>query len=99
MYNLRFIKKIRQAKGLTQAQLAELSGLDRSYISRLETENLVRDRSPTLLVIERLAIALNVCAIDLIWYSCNDCSISKDCVKKDAIDLDNLMEETLKHYL
>lgn len=99
MFNLRIIKKLRQARGLTQAQLAELTGLDRSYISRLETENLVRDRTPTLLVIKKISEALNVCAIDLIWFSCNDCSISENCSKKNEVDLENLMEETVEYYL
>jgi transcriptional regulator with XRE-family HTH domain len=98
MYNLKIIKKLRQGRGLTQAQLAELTGLDRSYISRIETENISRDRSPTLLVIKKLSIALNVCPTDLIWYSCDDCSISENCSKKNEIDLENLMEKTLEYY-
>lgn len=32
------IAKAREAKGLTQAQLAELMGVDRSYVNRWERE-------------------------------------------------------------
>lgn len=32
------LQQARQAKGLTQAQLAELSGTDKSYISKLEND-------------------------------------------------------------
>ena len=32
------LQQARQAKGLTQAQLAELAGTDKSYISKLEKE-------------------------------------------------------------
>lgn len=98
MYDLRIIKRLRQQKGMTQSQLAELSGLDRSYISRLETDNIYRDRSPTLQVIEKLALALNVCAVDLIWYECSECLINETCKKKDKVDLNNLKKETLQFY-
>lgn len=46
----------RRALGLTQARLAELSGLDQSAISRLESGS----RLPPLPALERLAAALGV---------------------------------------
>lgn len=98
MYDLRIIKRLRIQRGMTQSQLAELVGIDRSYLSRLETSNMVRDRTPTLLLLERLSIALNVCAVDLIWHSCNNCVLNGNCLKKDKVDLEQLMEETLDFY-
>ncbi len=50
------LKKIRDSKGLTQPQLAKLSGISQSYIS--EIENTLK--TPTLDTIEKLANALQV---------------------------------------
>jgi transcriptional regulator with XRE-family HTH domain len=57
----RNIRKIRVAKGLSQEALAVDASIDRTYVSRLERglEN------PTVAVLERLAIALDVAIIDL----------------------------------
>lgn len=48
------IKEIRQAKGITQKQLAEQMGADRSYINRIENGNYI----PALKYLERIAKVL-----------------------------------------
>lgn len=98
MYDLRIIKKLRLARGLTQQQLGDLAGLERSYISRLETFNLERDRSPRLIVIEQIANALKVCPHSLIKYSCEQCPIFENC-KKEKVDIDELIEEYIDFYI
>lgn len=50
------LKKIREGKGFTQAQLAIDSDLDISYISRIENGKI----SPSLIYITHIAAALNV---------------------------------------
>lgn len=50
------IRAIRQMRGLTQEQLAERVGLDKSYLGRLENGR----RTTTLETIKRIADALNV---------------------------------------
>ncbi|WP_430748912.1 helix-turn-helix domain-containing protein [Clostridium botulinum] len=50
------LKKIRDSKGLTQPQLANISGISQSYISEMENTLKI----PTLDIIERLANALQV---------------------------------------
>nr|WP_315240128.1 helix-turn-helix transcriptional regulator [uncultured Flavobacterium sp.] len=50
------LKKIREGKGFTQAQLAIDSDLDISYISRIENGKI----SPSLIYITHIADALNV---------------------------------------
>jgi transcriptional regulator with XRE-family HTH domain len=50
------LKHLRAERGWSQEELAERSGLHRTYISGLERGT----RNPTLLVIERLAMALDV---------------------------------------
>jgi len=49
------IKSLRAAAGLSQAELAERSGLPQSHISRLESGK----HSPTRLTLEKLASALD----------------------------------------
>jgi transcriptional regulator with XRE-family HTH domain len=56
------IKKIRRAKGITQDHLAELSGLNRVHLYRLENGK----QSMTLDTLKIIAEALGVLARDLI---------------------------------
>jgi putative transcriptional regulator len=50
------LKQLREAKGLSQAALAEKVGLSREYIARLETGK----HDPPLSRVEKLAKALRV---------------------------------------
>jgi transcriptional regulator with XRE-family HTH domain len=52
----RNLRLARQAKGVSQAELAHRAGLDRTYVSSLEREVY----SPTIDVVERLAKALEL---------------------------------------
>ncbi|MBN1050298.1 helix-turn-helix domain-containing protein [Clostridium botulinum] len=54
------LKKIRNSKGLTQHQLANISGISQSYISEIENTLKI----PTLDIVERLANALQVHPFD-----------------------------------
>ena len=58
------IKALRAKRGLTQAQLAQLSGISHGYLSRIE----IGMQSPTLEVIEKLAAALTVKPAALLEY-------------------------------
>jgi transcriptional regulator with XRE-family HTH domain len=55
-------KRIRQQKGLTQEQLAEVSGFSRQYISGIEQGR----RNPTVVSIYELATALGVSHMELV---------------------------------
>jgi transcriptional regulator with XRE-family HTH domain len=57
----RNVKRIRQEKGLTQEQLAELSGFSQQYISGLEQGR----RNPTVVTLYELATALGVSHMEL----------------------------------
>lgn len=50
------VKRLRIAAGITQAELADLVGVDRSYISGLEQGN----RNPTIVSLWHVASALKV---------------------------------------
>ncbi len=50
------VRQLRQAKGISQEDLAEKAGLDRTYISSIERGK----RNVSLLNIERLAKSLEV---------------------------------------
>jgi transcriptional regulator with XRE-family HTH domain len=58
----RNVRCIRQAKGLTQEQLAEISGFSQQYISGLEQGR----RNPTVVTVYELATALGVNYLDLL---------------------------------
>jgi transcriptional regulator with XRE-family HTH domain len=58
----RNVKRIRQEKGLTQEQLAELSGFSQQYISGLEQGR----RNPTIVSLYELATALGVSHMELL---------------------------------
>lgn len=50
------LKKLREARGLTQEQLAEKAGVSRAYLARLE----IGRHDPPLSTLEKLAKALKV---------------------------------------
>jgi transcriptional regulator with XRE-family HTH domain len=56
------IRKLREAKGITQEELAGAAGMMRSNISRIEAAK----HRPTLETMERIAKALKVSVADLI---------------------------------
>lgn len=56
------VLRLRQEKGWSQENLAEASGLHRTYISQIETGT----RNPTLGIIQRLAQALGVAPHELL---------------------------------
>ncbi len=58
----RNVKRVRQEKGLTQEQLAELSGFSQQYISGLEQGR----RNPTVVTLYELATALGVSHMELV---------------------------------
>ena len=59
------VRNIRTAAGLTQEELADNSGLDRSYIGGIERG----ERNPTLGVIEKIAEGLGVTLAELFSYT------------------------------
>ena len=58
----RNVKRVRQKKGLTQEQFAEVSGFSQQYISSLERGR----RNPTVVTLYELATALGVSHIELV---------------------------------
>lgn len=56
------LREIRKQKGLTQKELARLSGVSVAYISMLELQK----RSPTIFILVNLAKVLNVKVGDLV---------------------------------
>ncbi len=58
----RNVRRIRQQKGLTQEQFAEISGFNQQYISSLERGT----RNPTIITIYELATALGVSHMALV---------------------------------
>ncbi len=56
------VRRIRQKKGLTQEQFADVSGFSQQYISSLEKGH----RNPTIITLYELAVALGVSHVDLV---------------------------------
>jgi transcriptional regulator with XRE-family HTH domain len=59
------VRRFRLEKGWTQDDLAEVTGLDRTYISGIERGR----RNPSLLVIQRIALALGIAESKLLCTS------------------------------
>lgn len=55
------LKEIRHKKGLSQEQLAEIAGIDRTYVGGVERG----ERNPSVLNIKRLSDALGINIKDL----------------------------------
>lgn len=58
----RNVKRLRQKKGLTQEQFADVSGFSQQYISSLELGR----RNPTIVTVYELATALGVNHMELV---------------------------------
>ena len=56
------IKKIREAKGMSQGDICRITAMDRGYISRVENGS----KNPTISNLEKIAKALGVTASELI---------------------------------
>jgi transcriptional regulator with XRE-family HTH domain len=57
----RNLRVLRKQKGFTQEELADSAGINRNYVGQIERE----EKSPTVDVLEKLAIALEASAVDL----------------------------------
>ena len=56
------LRRFREAKGWSQEELADITGLHRTYISGIERGI----RNPTLIIIQQIATALKVNPADLL---------------------------------
>jgi transcriptional regulator with XRE-family HTH domain len=56
------VRRLREKKGLTQEQFAEISGFSQQYISSLEQGR----RNPTVITLYELSVALGVSHVDLV---------------------------------
>lgn len=57
------VRGYRKMRQISQEELADLCGLDRTYISGIECGT----RNPTLLVIERISLALGIRSHELLF--------------------------------
>jgi transcriptional regulator with XRE-family HTH domain len=55
------MRRLRLAKGISQTQLADLAGIDRSYISRLER----MIENPSVAFLDKISLALDVTTAEL----------------------------------
>jgi transcriptional regulator with XRE-family HTH domain len=61
------IKRLREAKGWTQAQLADKIGVSRVHLANLESpDEAAHHRSPSLATLEKIAKALRVKLTELL---------------------------------
>jgi transcriptional regulator with XRE-family HTH domain len=95
------VKRHRKRRRIRQKDLSKKSGVSTSYISYLEADNSIRDRTPTLQIIENLATSLEICINDLIFYPCIECPLNTTCNKKekDMRDPDVISNEILDFYI
>ena len=84
---------------MTLEELSEKTGISVSHLSRLEADNVVRNRTTTLTKIEKIAHSLGVCAKDIIFCCCFHCDINDTCPQRNDTDIDSMIEEKLNLYL
>jgi transcriptional regulator with XRE-family HTH domain len=58
----RNLRRLREAKGLSQEQFADEAGIHRTYVSDLQPGS----RNPTIRLVDRVASALDVTASDIL---------------------------------
>ncbi|WP_127547448.1 helix-turn-helix domain-containing protein [Paenibacillus amylolyticus] len=95
------IRKFRKAKGLTQQQLAELSGLDDAYIGSVERG----ERNFSIDTLEKIVGGLNI-SLSNLFLDYNDAN-QQDAARRDAIveyvsllnELNSEQVETLRKIL
>lgn len=93
-------KRLRHRKRIRQKDLARKSGLSASYISHLEKDNCIRDRTPTLQTLESVAIAMGICPRDMVIYPCIRCQLFSNCKKeKDMREPNEIIKEILDYYI
>lgn len=56
------LRRLREKAGYTQEVFADVAGIHRTYISDIERGQ----RNPTIIVVDRIAVALNVAPGDLL---------------------------------
>ena len=78
---VRNVRRIRQKNGLTQEQLAEVSGFSQQYISTLERGR----RNPTVVTLYELATALGVSHMELVRPSRREKSSNREKPGQTAI--------------
>lgn len=57
----RNLRRVRKERGLSQEALADLVGINRNYVGMIER----RENSPTVDMVERLALALEIDPVDI----------------------------------
>lgn len=101
MYKYRlYIKPYRKLRKLSQEKLAEKCGVDRSYISKLEQDNITRAISPRLSFILILAESLDVCPNSILRLHCEDCLRFNKCKQHEHLEDDTTyIAEHLEYYI
>ena len=93
-------RRLRHRRRIRQKDLAKKSGLSASYLSHLEQDNIIRDRTPSLQTLECIAIAMEICPRDIVIYPCIRCQISLNCKKdKDMREPEIIIKEILDFYI
>ena len=100
MYTL-YIKKYRKLRRITQTELAERIGVTQQCVALLESDNIIRKRSPKLSIILDVSFALEVCPNLILHYVCSDCKLYKNCNKRESLENEDndFYEENLQYYI
>ena len=99
LYTL-YIKKFREAKRMTQSELAFRIGKTQGYVSQIEADNTSRTRSPKLIDLIKIADILDICANDLFRLRCIDCQRFDKCTRHENLEQDDeYFKEHLEYYI
>ena len=85
---------------MSQKDLAEKVGVDRSYISKLEQDNMIRKHSPKLILLTQISEALDICPNDILRYKCTSCHRFKKCNRHEYLEKDDeYFKEHFDYYI
>lgn len=74
-------------------------GVSQAMISLLEAENIIRKKSPRLVLLIKIAEALDVCYNDILHFHCENCNKTSCKKRKYVEDNDkNFYEDNLFYY-
>jgi len=85
---------------ISQSELADMVGVSQSYIAMLERPNILRNKSPRLVLLISISQALDICPNEILRFKCNSCHRFYICKRHEYFEEDDIyFKEHLDYYI